>query len=202
MTEQEILAVLKAAFKHCPEDVADVLRRLQIAQEQVDGLTSAQKSGPDTVPESVDRAWADYRESLKDLAGNVAFYTRPTLTVDVRDVRRGPVDYILITLVGHLDEATAPQVREAVKNARTADGYRSIAIDLTKATVHGRKGLSPLVNAFFCAKHLADGEFYLIAGSKMERRVLGQISGGSLRTFSTVAELDEALDAETRAGVR
>lgn len=125
-----------------------------------------------------------------------------TLTVDVRDVRRGPVDYVLITLAGHLDEATAPQVREAVKEARTPDGYRSIAIDLTNATVHGSKGLSPLVNAFFCAQHLADSEFHLIAGSKMERRVLGGIAGGSLRTFATVAELDEALDAEAKAGAR
>lgn len=76
MSEQEILAVLKAAFKHCPEDVADVLLRLRLAQEQVDGLTSAQKSGPDSIPESVDLAWRDYHESLEDLAGNVAFYTR------------------------------------------------------------------------------------------------------------------------------
>lgn len=76
MSESEILAVLKAAFKHCPEDVAEVLRLHDAAQEQVDALSSAQKSGPDSVPESVDRAWKDYREALNDLAGTVAFYTR------------------------------------------------------------------------------------------------------------------------------
>lgn len=129
------------------------------------------------------------------------------LTVDVRDVRRATAqrilaDYVLITLSGELDEASAPQVHEAVRTARTPDGYRSIAIDLTTATVHGRKGLSPLVNAFFCTRHLADSEFYLIAGSKMERRVLDQIAGGSLKTFANATELDEALDAELLAGAQ
>lgn len=76
MTEPEILAVLKSAFKHYPEDVAEVLRLHNDAQAQVDALSSAQKSGPDSVPESVDRAWKDYREALSDLAGTVEFYTR------------------------------------------------------------------------------------------------------------------------------
>lgn len=73
MTEPEIHAVLKAAFKHCPEDVADTLLRLRLAQEQVDGLSSAQKSGPDSIPESVDLAWQGYLGALDDLAGQVAF---------------------------------------------------------------------------------------------------------------------------------
>lgn len=105
--------------------------------------------------------------------------------------------YVLITVSGHLDEATAPQMREAVKSARTADGCRSIAVDLTDTAVHGRRGLSPIVNAFFSTRRTAD--LYLIAPPKMVRRVLGQISGGSLRTFATVAELNDALAAELRA---
>ena len=109
-------------------------------------------------------------------------------------------DYVLITVSGHLDEASAPQVREAVKSARTFDGYRSIAIDLTDADVHGSKGLSPIVNAFFSTRRTAD--LYMVAPPKMVRRVLDQISGGSLRTFSTVAELDDALAAELPAVTR
>ena len=108
--------------------------------------------------------------------------------------------YVLITVSGHLDEATAPQVREAVKSARTSDGYRPIAIDLTDAAVHGSKGLSPIVNAFFSTRRTAD--LYLVAPPKMVRRVLDQISGGSLRTFSTVADLDDALAAELQAVTR
>lgn len=76
VSESEILAVLKAAFKHCPEDVAAVLRLLGEAQEQVNALTSAQKSGPDSIPESVDEAWSAYLSALGDLAGTVEFYTR------------------------------------------------------------------------------------------------------------------------------
>lgn len=110
------------------------------------------------------------------------------------DARAG---YVLITVSGHLDEATAPQVREAIESARTPDGYRSIAVDLTNAAVHGSKGLSPIVNAYF--KATMGAGFYLVSPPKMVRRVLGQISGGSLRVFSTVAELDDALAAEWRA---
>jgi anti-anti-sigma factor len=120
----------------------------------------------------------------------------PAITVGAEARSR----YFLITVSGHLDEATAPQVRGAVKAARTPGTYRSIAIDLTDAAVHGGKGLSPIVNAYFSAR--VGGAFYLVAPPKMVRRVLGQISGGSLRTFSTVAELDDVLAAELRAVTR
>lgn len=108
-------------------------------------------------------------------------------------------EYVLITVSGHLDEATAPQVREAVKAARVpgAFAYRSIAIDLTDATVHGSKGLSPIVNAFFSTRGHA--YFFLVAPPKMVRHVLGQIAGGSLEVFSTVAELNDVLAAESLA---
>ena len=118
------------------------------------------------------------------------------ITVDVKAL----AGYLLITVSGHLDEATAPQVHEAVKAARTPDGYRPIAIDLTDAAVHGSKGLSPIVNAFFSTRRTAS--LYLVAPPKMVRRVLGQISGGSLRVFSTVAELDDVLAVELRAVTR
>lgn len=107
--------------------------------------------------------------------------------------------YVLITVSGHLDEATAPQVREVVKAARTPGTYRSIAVDLTDAVVHGSKGLSPIVNAYFSAR--VGASFYLVAPPKMVARVLGQIAGGSLGVFSTVAELDDALAAEPWAVV-
>lgn len=145
------------------------------------------------------QADAAFDELVDAVAAEVEAARRAKFTVNARHVRRGAIDYVLITVSGHLDEQTAPQVREAIKTARTPAGYPSIAIDLTHATVHGRKGLSPLVNAFFSARWKAETEFYLISGSKMERRVLSQIAGGSLRAFSSAAELDAALDAEPQA---
>lgn len=74
MSETEIRAALTAAFEHCPEDVAEVLRLRAAAQDAVDGLSSAQCSGPDAVPESVDAAFEAFLTALDDLAGNVAVY--------------------------------------------------------------------------------------------------------------------------------
>lgn len=140
---------------------------------------------------------ADLFSLVEELAEHgIAVIPQAAIAVAV-EARAG---YVLITVSGHLDEATAPQVREAVKAARTPDGYRPIAIDLTDAAVHGSKGLSPIVNAFFSTKRTAD--LYLVAPPKMVRRVLGQIAGGSLRVYSTVAELDDALAAESRAVTR
>jgi len=70
----EIHAALAAAFEHCPEDVAEVLRLRRAAQDAVDGLSSAQISGPDAVPDTVDAAFETFLKALDDLAGNVAYY--------------------------------------------------------------------------------------------------------------------------------
>lgn len=161
--------------------LADTEERLaEIAQARVNGTA-------EYLHELVDEFDRDYTEAVAGL-----------FTVRVAAF----ANYVLITVSGHLDEATAPQVREAVKAARVPGcfAYRSIAIDLTDAVVHGSKGLSPIVNAFFSTKGHA--YFYLVAPSKMVRRVLGQISGGSLEVFSTVAELNAALAAESLAVAR
>lgn len=116
-----------------------------------------------------------------------------TETATLRHVRRG-VDYVLITVNGDLDEETAPQVRTAVKAFRAAE-RGPLVIDLTNAVVHGRRGLSPLVNAFFESRTIAV-DMYLIAPSPMVARVLGGINGEPLPTFATVAELEQALTLE------
>ena len=74
MSPDTVRAVLAAAFEHCAGDVEEVQRRLREAHEQVNGLSSAQISGPDAVPESVDTAFDDYRQALDDLAGECAHY--------------------------------------------------------------------------------------------------------------------------------
>lgn len=74
MSPAEARAVLAAAFEHCAGDVEEVQRRLREAHEQVNGLSSAQISGPDAVPESVDAAFDDYRQALDDLAGECLSY--------------------------------------------------------------------------------------------------------------------------------
>jgi len=136
---------------------------------------------------------------LGELVGAVAaeLGARDALIVDIRHVQRPPAVCLLITLSGDLGETSAPQVREAIKKARTPDGYQPIAIDLSKATVHGREGLSPLVGAFFAAKRGA--EFYLVAPPPMVSRVLGGINGAPVPTFATVDELEQALTAEGAA---
>lgn len=74
MSPAEARALLAAAFEHCPGDVEEVLRRLREAHEQVNGLSSAQSSGPDAVPDSVDAAFEEYRQALDDLAGECLSY--------------------------------------------------------------------------------------------------------------------------------
>ena len=171
------------------------------ADEFADWVMLARAAGDECEEPARRAAFADQAgETLDGLAAHLAAaLAPPELTVEVRPISRARVDYVLITARGHLGEASAPQLREALNSARTPGGYRSIAIDLTGAVVHGRKGLSPLVGAFLSVRRT--GEFYLVAGSKMEQRVLGALAGGSLKTYASVAELDEALDAQSLAGV-
>lgn len=74
MSETEIRGVLKAAFEHCPEDVAETLRLQGAAQDALNGLSSAQLTGPDAVPGTVDAAFEAFLTALDDLAGNIAHY--------------------------------------------------------------------------------------------------------------------------------
>jgi anti-anti-sigma factor len=116
------------------------------------------------------------------------------VTAILRHARRDAADYALIAVVGDLDEASAPQVREAVKTFRENERH-PLAIDLTAAKVHGRHGMSPLVNAYFVCRMLHT-ELLLVAPPPMVSRVLGGINGAPLRTFATTDELERSLVAE------
>lgn len=114
--------------------------------------------------------------------------------VDARRVHGSVFDYLLISVSGGLDDVSGQRVRQAVKAFRDSDD-RLLVIDLTAAAVHGRRGMSPLVNAFFECRQAAR-DLYLVAPPKMVSRVIGAINGGPLPAFTTVAEMERALAVE------
>lgn len=117
--------------------------------------------------------------------------------IDSRHVRSSASDYLLITVSGGLDDVSGQRVRKIVKAFRDGEDLL-LTIDLTGATVHGRRGMSPLVNAYFECRQ-AGRDLYLVAPPKMVSRVIGAINGEPLPTFATVAEMERALTLEGAA---
>jgi hypothetical protein len=74
LTADQIRAVLGLALAHCPEDLDEVLRLHRDAVGSLDGLSSAQLSGPDSVPASVDVAFERFQEAFDSLAADIADY--------------------------------------------------------------------------------------------------------------------------------